>query len=267
MRAWPPRRGLAAAAALLASLLSAPAANADAESRLAGIDAAFVLRNGTTGETLRHAPKHAAQRFAPCSTFKIPNTAILLETGAVADLDERVPYDPALGISNPVWARDHSLRTGYETSALWVFRSLARKAGADRLAGVLAKMDYGNGETGNRIRDRPFWVDGTLLVSPDEQVDFLQRLHEGRLGLSARTTQLTREAMVADSGTTWRLSAKTGACRAAAGGVNLWYVGYVERRDATHYFALHMRARDCQPLMDRRVALARAILADFGLLD
>lgn len=262
-----------AAALLVAGLLAAglaqpAAAAADAVARhLAGIDATFVLRDGASGETLRHDARHAAARFAPCSTFKIPNTAILLEAGAISGLDEAVRYDPALGIGNPAWARDLSLRQAYATSALWVYRALARKAGAGEVARLLAAMDYGNGRTGGRIRDRPFWVDGTLLVSADEQVDFLQRLHAGRLGISERSMRLTREAMAADAGAGWRLSAKTGACRAGGGVVNLWYVGYVERARATHFFALHIRAPDYQPLMDRRVALTRDILRDLGLID
>ena len=256
----------AAAGLILAALAPAPASAQEISRHLAGIDAAFVLHDSATGKTLRLGGAHASRRFAPCSTFKIPNTALLLEAG-VAGLDEKIRYDPALGIKNPAWARDLSLRDAYHASALWVFRSLARKAGVPEVRRILSKMDYGNGRMGDRIRDRPFWVDGTLLISPDEQVDFLQRLREGRLGLSARTTALTREAMVADRGARWTLSAKTGSCRAEDGGVNLWYVGYVEREDATHYFALHMSAPTYQPLMDRRIPITRAILADLGLID
>ncbi|MBX3531243.1 MAG: class D beta-lactamase [Rhizobiaceae bacterium] len=261
------RHGIAVAAVLTGAALPAPAAAQDFARHLAGIDAAFVLRNGATGETVRHAPKHAAKRFAPCSTFKIPNTAILLETGAAADLDAVVPYDPALKIANPAWARNLSLREAYRESALWVYRALSRKVEMAAIRRVLAAMDYGDGRTGKSIRDRPFWVDGTLKISADEQVAFLQRLHQGKAGLSERTARLTREAMVAEENPRWRLSAKTGSCRADGGGVNLWYVGYVERADTTHYFALHMSAADYQPLMDRRVPIARAILADLDVID
>ncbi len=254
------------AAALLA-FASCGASAQDFARHLGGIDATFVVRNGASGETIRHDPAHAAQRYAPCSTFKIPNTAILLETRTVADLDEIVPYDPALGLKNPDWAKDLSLRAAYRASALWVYRALARDAGIAEVKRVLRVLSYGNGKAGNSIRDRPFWVDGTLLISADEQVDFLQRLHTGNLDLSRRTLELTREALVADATPRWRLSAKTGACLNAGGGVNLWYVGYVERAEATHYFALHMNPARYQPLMDRRVALARAMLTDLGIID
>ncbi len=41
-----------------------------------------MLLDGQTGAFTRWNAARADQRFAPCSTFKIPNTAILLETGA-----------------------------------------------------------------------------------------------------------------------------------------------------------------------------------------
>ena len=55
----------------------------DLDRHFAGIDGAFVLLNGRTGETVRHNAERAAQRFAPCSTFKIPHTAVLREQDRV----------------------------------------------------------------------------------------------------------------------------------------------------------------------------------------
>jgi beta-lactamase class D len=268
LAAWLARRFAPAAAAVLSALVvPPPAAAQDIAHHLAGIDATFVVVDGASGKVMRHDASHAARRYAPCSTFKIANTAILLEAGAATDLDAPVRYDPALGLTNPDWARDLSLREAYRVSALWLFRDLARKAGIGEVRRVLQSLDFGNGRSGDRIRDRPFWVDGTLLVSADEQVDFLQRLHLGRLPLSERTLRLTREAMLAEATPRWRLSAKTGSCLAASGGVNLWYVGYVERAEATHYFALHMNPAKYQPLMDRRIPIARAILAELDILN
>ncbi len=73
--------------------------------------------------------------------------------------------------------------------------------------------------------DGPFWVDGSLRISADEQVQFLQRLREGRLGLSQRTTSLTREIMLVEETPRWRLHAKTGACRPPGEQTSNWYVG------------------------------------------
>jgi beta-lactamase class D len=57
----------------------------DLAAHFAGIQGTFVLLNSQTGQYVRHDPVRATQRFPPCSTFKIPNTAILLETGVARD--------------------------------------------------------------------------------------------------------------------------------------------------------------------------------------
>ena len=43
-----------------------------------------------------------------------------------------------------------------------------------------------------------FWVDGSLRISPNEQVEVLRRFYEGKLGLSERAVGLTRDIMLAE---------------------------------------------------------------------
>ena len=72
----------------------------------------------------------------------------------------------------------------------------------------LDRLGYGNREMGKTV-DR-FWLDGSLLVSPDEEADFMRRLHEGRLGASARTTAIVKEILVLDTRDGVVLRGKTG---------------------------------------------------------
>ena len=71
--------------ALLALLFAVgwqqPNAAPDLSRYFVGLDGTFVLLNGRTNEYVRYNTVRAGQRFAPCSTFKIPHTAILLESG------------------------------------------------------------------------------------------------------------------------------------------------------------------------------------------
>ena len=59
-----------------------------------GADEAFVLVDGSTGKRTVENAARVATRFAPCSTFKIPNSAIALESGVVPDEMLRLEYDP-----------------------------------------------------------------------------------------------------------------------------------------------------------------------------
>jgi len=251
--------------ALLCLLAAGPAAAQDLSKHFHGIEGTFVLLDGQTGAFSRWNAARADRRFAPCSTFKVPNTAILLETGAAPDPDIAVTYDPAWKALRE--ARDHTLRSAYAVSALWYYHALARQAGLPAVARLVTRFGYGNADTSGGVAgDRPFWIDGTLRISANEQVAFLKRLHENRLGLSDRTVRLTKEIMVAEQRPEGTLRAKTGACHPAGDAeATLWYVGYVEKPSGAWYFALELGDKAYDPLMAQRVPKARAILAELGI--
>jgi beta-lactamase class D len=246
-----------------------PAPQVDLARHFKGITGTFVLLNGRTREYVRYNAPRAAQRFPPCSTFKIPNTAILLESGAAGSPEHRLKYDPALNVSRPEWAKDHTLRSAYAASVLWYYQALSRTAGQAVEDRFVRQFRYGNQDTsgGMRVTGRPFWVDGTLRISANEQVDFLERLHQDRLGLSARTTTLTKAIMVAEATPSWTLRAKTGACDPKSEEVSLWYVGSVEKKDATFHFALQMGDTSYDRLFPLRVTKGREILRDLHVLE
>jgi len=252
----------------LCLIAAAPAAAQDLSRHFQDIDGTFVLLDGQTGAFTRWNAARADRRFAPCSTFKVPNTAILLETGAAPDPDFVVKYDPALKASREAWRHDHTLRTAYKESVLWYYHALARKAGLAAETRLVKQFGYGNADTSGGVAgERPFWIDGTLRISANEQVAFLKRLHDGQLGLSARADALTKEIMIAEQTPAGTLRAKTGACNPSGDAqVTLWYVGYVEKPAGVWYFALELGDKAYDPLMDQRVPKARAILADLGIL-
>jgi beta-lactamase class D len=252
---------------LLCLLAAGPLAAQDLSRHFQGIDGTFVLLDGQTGAFTRWNAARAEQGFAPCSTFKVPNTAIVLETGAATDADFLVKYDPALKASREAWRQDHTLRSAYKESVLWYYHALAKKAGLPAVTRLVKQFGYGNADTSGGVDgDRPFWIDGTLRISANEQVAFLQRLHENRLGLSDRTARLTKDIMIAERRPEGTLRAKTGACHPTGDGqVTLWYIGYVEKPAGTWYFALELGDKAYDPLMAQRVPKARAILADLGI--
>ena len=257
-------RALFAVVCLVAAV---PAAGQDLSKHFQGIDGAFVLLDGQTGAFTRWNPARADQRFAPCSTFKIPNTAILLETGAAPDAEFVVKYDPALKATREAWRKDHTLRSAYKDSVLWYYHALSKQAGLPAEARWVKAFGYGNADTSGGVAgQRPFWIDGTLRISANEQVAFLKRLREDRLGLSARTAALTKEIMIAEQRPEGTLSAKTGACQPTGDRqVTMWYVGYVEKPSGVWYFALEMGDKDFDRLFPIRITKAREILADLGV--
>lgn len=260
-------RTAALATILTLLIVSIEAQTQDLRRHFEGIKGTFVLLNGRTGEYVHHDAKRAAQRFPPCSTFKIPHTAILLDAGAALDEDHTLKYDPALKQPN-YWAKDQTLKSAFQTSALWYYQVLAQRLGLPAETQYVQQFRYGNRVTsGGLDLASPFWIDGSLRISANEQVEFLKRFYKGELGLSERATRVTKEIIVAEDNDRWRLSAKTGACQPKGEDVTLWYTGYVEKGTNVYYFAMQMGEEEFGELFKRRATKAREILAHLGVLD
>jgi beta-lactamase class D len=249
---------------------------ADPAAHLTGIDGAFVWKPAGESARILGSVRHGMSRFPPCSTFKIPNAAIALETGVAPDANFRLPIRPedlaaiertekSLNADLSGWKKDQTLASAYQVSALWYFQELARRIGRDHYEEFLAAFRYGNQDASGPV-DR-FWLGEPLEITPVEQVEFLERLTLGRLGLKPRTTELMKQIMIADQQPNFTIRAKSGACGDEGKQVSLWYVGSVERAGKFSYFALHFTDKTYAPLMSQRVPKARAILKDLGAID
>ena len=226
-----------------------------------GTVGAFVLYDAQSGITTTYNPERAAKSRTPASTFKIFNSLVALDAGAIADEREVVEWD---GIERwlPSWNESQDLRTAYRRSTVWVYQELARRVGRDTLQVWLMREDYGNatiGEAGDL-----FWLDGSLQVSPEEQVAFLRRLHDGETGFSNRAEGIVKEIMVAD--TLGESVVRGKSDWALRDDENLgWWVGWVERDTGTHVFALNVESDD--PDFDMRGVRKQVAYAILRHLD
>ncbi len=230
----------------------------------------FVLWDAPTGRLRVYDPDRARTRFLPASTFKIPNTLIALDTGVADGPDNRLPWDstavPRGDWWPRSWARDQTLRSALPNSVVWYYQELARRIGPDRMQAYLQQFDYGNRSIDGGI-DR-FWLDGGLRISPIEQVAFLHRFYEGRLGVSERATAVARELLVLEETPAYRLSGKTGTAELTATRELGWLVGYVERGEVVSFYALNMEGEQVWEAWppQKRLALVRSILQALGTL-
>ncbi|CAH2030622.1 penicillin-binding transpeptidase domain-containing protein [Trichlorobacter ammonificans] len=237
----------------------------DLSGYFAGLNGTFVLLDAASERYVRYHADRANERFAPCSTFKIPNTAILIESETARDPAHTLAYDSSF--NQPAhWARNFDLQSAFKASAMWYYRQMALMLGLESSQRFLEQFGYGNADASGGLQG-PFWVDGSLRISPNEQVEFLRAFYEERLGLSERTTRLTKEIMLAEETQRWRLSAKTGACQPNGEETSNWYVGYVEKNKNVYYFAIQLGAPEYGRAYDERIPITRRILKDLGILD
>jgi beta-lactamase class D len=227
-----------------------------------GTVGAFVGFDAQSGVTTRYHPERTAERRTPASTFKIFNSLAILDARAVADEHEVIEWD---GVERWVasWNQDQTLETAFQHSALWAYQRLARRVGRDTLQAGLDREGYGNATLGDSLEAA--WLDGSLLISPEEQIAFLRRLRAGETGFSDRAERIVRRIMVADTTAGAVLRGKTGWSWRE--GENLgWWIGWLERGDEVYFFATTVESDD--PDFDMygvRRAATDAILQHLGV--
>ncbi|MDG1858081.1 MAG: penicillin-binding transpeptidase domain-containing protein, partial [Emcibacteraceae bacterium] len=109
----------------------------------AGVEGTFVLYDLTEATFIGYNEKRALQQFIPASTFKIANTLIGLEAGAVSSVDEVLPYGGEPQFLK-TWENDMGLRDAIKISNVPIYQELARRIGLDRMQRMISKIGYGN---------------------------------------------------------------------------------------------------------------------------
>ncbi len=232
-----------------------------------GVEGTFVLRKLGEDQLRIHNSARAEEAMIPASTFKILNSLIALETGAVDSVDEVIPWD-GVDRSIDAWNRDQTLRSGIAVSAVWAYQELARRIGEEQMAEWVTAAGYGNADIGGPIDE--FWLRGELRISAVEQVNVLARLLRDELPFSVEHQAAVREILVQDEGDGWTFGYKTGTALSTEPVLG-WLVGYTEYNGSTWVFATNLDLGGSANLDEQidplvRQQLARAILAAEGAL-
>lgn len=234
-------------------------------------DATFVVYHPSSGQIIRHNTVRAQQRFIPASTYKIANSLIALETEVAAGAEHVIPWDnalkPAEGFWSPEWSGNHTLHSAMRLSVYWYYQALAREIGAKHMQEYLDKFNYGNRNLGGGI-DK-FWLYGELRISPDEQVRFLERMYNNKLGISEKSTRIVKEILVLEENANYRLSGKTGTADVTPTRELAWLVGFVERDGDVWFYALNMEGEQVWEQWGRssqRITLVRSLLQELDIL-
>ncbi len=250
---------------LAVQLLSPNGDDPERHFREAGVTGSFLVCEISGDSCLRIDPERCARRYTPASTFKILNSLISLEYGAVRGLDDTIRWDGTKhGIES--WNQDQCMRDAFQRSCVWFYQELARRIGEKRMSEIVASVAYGNADIGGGI-DR-FWLDGELRISSEEQVAFLRRLWLETLPFSVGVQRTVKQLMVLEQDAEHTLYGKTGTAM-RSGKMIGWLVGFIERSGSVHVYALNVETKDDGNLtgfLQQRLALTKALLRDQGLL-
>jgi beta-lactamase class D len=143
-------------------------------------------------------------------------------------------------------------------STVWVYERFAQQLGDKREAAYMRKIGYGNALASG---GKPFWVEGNLAISANEQISFLRRLYRNELPFRVEHQRLVKDVMINEAGFDWILRAKTGWT-----GKIGWWVGWVEWPTGPVFFALNIDTPNRFGDLAKRQEITRSILRSINAL-
>lgn len=125
-----------------ATLFAQTATEEDLSANFGSYSGAFALFDSREDRWVRYHPQQCQIRSTPCSTFKVLNSLIALETGVADGPDFALHRD---GIKRPIeaWNRDQTLRSAFAVSCLWYYENLAVRIGLERYKRILRRLGAG----------------------------------------------------------------------------------------------------------------------------
>jgi len=247
-----------------------------------GIDSAsFEVLDKTHEQVFYYNKERTSRRFSPASTFKIMNSLIALETNLAPDIDYIIQWD---GIErwNKNWNQDLTMKQAFAYSSVPYYQALARKVGRETIQTYLDSVKYGNMQMGDSVDQ--FWLDGSLQITPDEQVKLLKMMYFDKLPFSKRSQRLVRSLMLQEKNDEYKLSYKTGTYPSETGYI-CQLVGYLEKiekqkgietkKEETNYrpyfFAMNFETKskdiDLSQLTKMRVEITKEIFKDLEIIN
>ncbi len=232
---------------------------------------AFVLYDNTKGTYTKIFEERCGKEVLPASTFKIPNSIIGLETGVIKHENFIIPWD-GITRGHKEWDKDNSLSSAIKYSVVPYYQELARRVGKEKIQKYLNDFDYGNKKIGEKVDT--FWLDNSLKISPDEQIEFLKKFYFFKLPVSKRSIEIVKEIMTSEEYPNSILKYKTGGGQKEDGTWLGWLVGFIEKRKSNEneeknvfLFAMNVEGKTFAEVSKLRMEIAKKILKQFDLIQ
>jgi beta-lactamase class D len=184
--------------------------------------------------------------FSPHSTFKIPLSLMgfdskILLNDTTPSFPFKVEYSPGINVCKG----DHNPKTWMRDSCVWFSQVLTSKLGIEKFRKYVNDFNYGNkdvsGDSGKNNALERSWLNSSIRITPDEQIQFLQKLIENKLTVSAKAIEMTKSILfIQELPGGWKLFGKTGNGRYKGELQQGWFVGWIEKNNRKLTFVHHI---------------------------
>ena len=213
----------------------------DLSAWFSGYEGSFVLYdlNGDTWNV--YDIEQATLRTAPNSTYKIYDALFGLEEGVIAPDDSFMAWD---GTNHPfeAWNGNQDLFSAMQSSVNWYFEEIDKQIGGAAIQDYIRKIGYGNEIVNANLSS--YWMQGTLKISPVEQVELLTALHNNQFDFAPENINAVKNSICLFSSESKNFYGKTGTGRVDGQDVNGWFVGLLETTGNTYFFATNIQAAE-----------------------
>ena len=182
--------------------------------------------------------EHATLRIAPNSTYKIYNALFGLEKDIITPENSFIKWN---GTTYPfeAWNADQTLPSAMDVSVNWYFEYIDEQLGKTPVQEYLHNIGYGNEDLSDNFSS--YWMESSLKISPIEQVELLTRLQNYSLGFTPENVNAVKDAIHISSASFGNFYGKTGTGRVNGQDINGWFIGFIENRDNTYFFATNIQ--------------------------
>lgn len=230
-------------------------AHADWSEYFNGLDGTAVIYDVSNRRYTIYNDELAEIRRSPCSTFKIISSLTALEQGILEPGNSTRKWSGEV-FWNEEWNKDIDFSEAFRTSCVWYYRQLIDDIGQDRMQEELEKLQYGNCDisdwegrlnTNNNNRALTgFWIESSLLISPKEQTEVMERIFGENSEYSEETQNELKQVMLVTDQERTDISVygKTGMGKAEGIVVDAWFTGFAETAEEKLYFCVRLGRTD-----------------------
>lgn len=220
-----------------------------------GINGAAVIYDPAEESYQIYNQELALTRRSPCSTFKIISSLIALEEGAIEPDDSVRTWSGEI-FWNEEWNRDIGFSDAFHASCVWYFREVIDEIGKETMQEELNRLLYGNCDISdweghlNTNNSNPvltgFWIESSLLISPKEQTEVMERIFGDHTEYSEETLDQLKQVMLFQEQNEADVSiyGKTGMGKAHGIVVDSWFTGFADTDGRRIYFCVYLGETD-----------------------
>lgn len=220
-----------------------------------GLNGTAVIYDASNRRYTIYNNELAETRRPPCSTFKIISSLTALEHGILEPEDSTRAWSGEV-FWNEDWNRNIDFSEAFRTSCVWYFRQLIDDIGQGRMQEELEKLQYGNCDisdwegrlnTNNNNRALTgFWLESSLLISPKEQTEVMERIFGENSEYSEETQNVLKQVMLVTEQEWTDISfyGKTGMGSVDDIVVDAWFTGFAETAEGNLYFCVRIGRTD-----------------------